>query len=226
MNGVYCITQDLKQLPTTLDWLTVGERERLDGFRFEKRRRDWLLGRWTGKNALLEFNGLSRRDIRRFEIDSAPSGAPLPRLDGRPCRVGLSLSHSHGRAFAAVSRRTMELGCDIELIEPRGEVFVETYFTVSERAQVADAGRSNRDSLITRIWSAKESTLKALRTGLHADTRSVEVIDDGIFSTEGWGLGRTVVEDAGEFSCRWRRDGDFVLTIAKNQGFNGGQLHL
>ena len=173
-----------------------------------------MLGRWAAKIALLGVSGLPRRDIRRFEIDSAPNGAPIPRLDGRPYPVGLSLSHSHDRGFAAVSREARTLGCDIELVEPRSEVFVETYFTESERTSVEDASPSFRDSLVTRIWSAKESTLKALKTGLQVDTRSVEVIDNGDCAGGGWGIARTVVKNTGEFSCLWRRHGKFVLTIA------------
>ena len=138
----------------------------------------------------------------------------MPLLDGSPYRVGLSLSHSHDRAFSAVSREAKALGCDIELVEPRSEVFVETYFTASERAHVEDVNPSYRDSLVTKIWSAKESTLKALHTGLRADTRSVDVLDDGDCAGGGWGIARTIVEEAGEFSCLWRLDGGFVLTIA------------
>ncbi len=214
MGLVHYTVQDRQQLPTDLGWLTPRERERLDEFRFDKRRGDWLLGRWAAKITLLKISGLSRRNMRRFEVDSAPNGAPMPRLDGWPYRVGLSLSHSHGRAFSAVSRGAKALGCDIELVEPRSDAFVETFFTEAERAHVEDASPSFRDSLVTKIWSAKESTLKAMHTGLQKDTRSVEVIDDGDCAGEGWGIARTVVENAGEFSCLWRRDGDFVLSIA------------
>ena len=217
MSQVWYTTQDRQQLPADLDWLTAAERERLEGFRFDKRRRDWLLGRWAAKIALLEVIGLSRRDIRRLEIDSAPSGAPIPRLDGRSYPIGLSLSHSHDCAFAAVSRGATSLGCDIELVEPRSEIFVETYFTESERAQVDSTSPSYRDTLVTKIWSAKESTLKALQTGLRVDTRRVEVVDDGTSAGEHWGVVRTVVEEAGEFSCLWRSHGEFILTIATRE---------
>ena len=213
MSEVCYTTQDRQQLPADLDWLTAGERERFEGFRFDKRRQDWLLGRWTAKLALLGISGLSNQDIRRFEIESAANGAPIPRLDGRPYPVGLSLSHSHDCAFAAVSREATSLGCDIELVEPRSEVFVETYFTESERVHVEGANPSDRDSLVTMIWSAKESTLKALQTGLRADTRSVEVIDEGERADEAWCLARTVAEEVGEFSCLWRPYGEFILTI-------------
>jgi 4'-phosphopantetheinyl transferase len=213
MNQIHYTTQDWQQVPAELDWLTPGERTRVGAFRFEKRRRDWLLGRWTAKIALLGITGLPDREIGRFEIASAPDGAPLPRLDGRPFLARLSLSHSNGRAFSTVLRGTTTLGCDIELVEPRSAGFVETFFTASEVERVEHASPLLRDSLVTKIWSAKESTLKALRTGLQADTRSVEVIDDGDCADAGWGIARTIVADAGEFSCLWRLDGQFVLSI-------------
>jgi 4'-phosphopantetheinyl transferase len=37
----------------TSAWLTVAERGRLATLRTDKRRQDWLLGRWTGKRLLL-----------------------------------------------------------------------------------------------------------------------------------------------------------------------------
>lgn len=124
MTHLFYTTQDWYQLPAELDWLTSAERERLDGFRFDKRRRDWLLGRWAAKIVLLRISGLSMWDIRRFQVDSATDGAPVPLLDGSPCAVELSLSHSHGRAFAAVSRGATALGCDIEFVEQIGRAHV------------------------------------------------------------------------------------------------------
>lgn len=213
MHGVHYSIQDWQQVPAELDWLTSGERERLDGFRFEKRRRDWLSGRWTAKLALLEISGMAREQIARFEIASAGDGAPLPKLDGGHCDVRLSLSHSNGRAFCAVSKTAALLGCDIELVESRSAGFVETYFTDAESERIECADPESRDLLVTMIWSAKESTLKALRTGLRADTRSVEVIDQNDGTGDGWTTVRTIASGAGEFNGAWRRDGRFVQSI-------------
>jgi len=213
MNGVRFSIQDWQQVPAEFDWLTSAERARLDGFRFEKRRRDWLSGRWTAKLALLEIAGMSREEIARFEVASAPDGAPLPKLDGGNCDVQLSLSHSNGRAFCAVSSAATPLGCDIELVESRSAGFVETYFTDTECKHVERADAESRDLLVTMIWSAKESTLKALRTGLRADTRSVEVAGEGAASGDGWNTVRTIASGVGEFSGLWRCDGRFVQSI-------------
>ncbi|MCP5091057.1 MAG: 4'-phosphopantetheinyl transferase superfamily protein, partial [Gammaproteobacteria bacterium] len=194
-------------------WLTPGERARLEGFRFEKRRRDWLLGRWTAKIALLGITGVPDRDIGRLEIASAPDGAPLPRLDNRPCPVALSLSHSNNRALAAVMQGATPLGCDLELVESRSPGFVETYFTTAECEAVERANPEDRDTLVTIIWSAKESTLKALRHGLRVDTRSVEVSADGEIAAADWSTARIFASDEGTFSCWWRVDGPSILSV-------------
>ena len=217
VTNIHFTIQDRQQLPAKTDWLTPTERVRFEGFRFEKRRQDWLLGRWAAKIALLEFSGLQQRDIARFEIRSAPDGAPLPILDGRRCPVQVSLSHSNDRAFAAVLRGDDALGCDIELVEPRSAGFVETYFTAAERDRVERAESHLRNRLITLIWSAKESTLKALRTGLKADTRSVEVTVEDDDDAVDWQSAKTIATDAGEFSCLWRDDGDFVVSIVTRE---------
>lgn len=217
MNDILYTIQGRHQLPTGLDWLTAGERARFDEFRFEKRRRDWLLGRWAGKQALSGILDVPDRYIGRIEIGSAPDGAPLPTLDGQPCQVQLSLSHSNDRALAAVSDGTAALGCDIELVETRGANFVETFFTAAECARIARADHRSRDTLVTMIWSAKESVLKALRTGLRADTYSVEVIDAGDLLDTGWNTARVLAANSGEFYCQWCIDGPFIVAIVTRE---------
>jgi 4'-phosphopantetheinyl transferase len=61
------------------------------------------------------------------------------------------------------------------MIEARSHAFVADYFTAKEQARVARAPAQDRNRLVTLLWSAKESALKALRAGLRLDTRSVSV---------------------------------------------------
>jgi 4'-phosphopantetheinyl transferase len=69
----------------------------------------------------------------------------------------------------------VELGCDLELIEPRSDAFVADYFTSEEQALVAEAPAAERSRLLALLWSGKESVLKALREGLRLDLRCVSV---------------------------------------------------
>ncbi len=214
MNGIEYVVREWSDVPADNDWLTRNEKTRLNQFRFEKRRRDWLLGRWTAKNALLHIEGIPAEEIGRLEIASTLMGAPDPYLDGVPLDVGLSLSHSHGRALCVVSHDVDHPGCDIELIETRRASFVETFFTENERQLVEDADPQFRDTLVTMIWSAKESALKVLGTGLRADTRSIGVTpaDDPVSS--GWYTADVVAGDKQQLLCFWRVDGQFVLSVS------------
>jgi len=67
------------------------------------------------------------------------------------------------------------LGCDLEEVAPRSDAFVADYFTAEEQALVASCSPGDRPRVSTLIWSAKESALKALHTGLRLDTRSLIV---------------------------------------------------
>jgi 4'-phosphopantetheinyl transferase len=78
------------------------------------------------------------------------------------------------------------LGCDVEQVGERSRAFVEDYFTDAERAVLDAADPGERGRIATLIWSAKESALKARRTGLRADTRTVQVRFSGSASDRVW----------------------------------------
>ena len=174
---VYWYEQSQSDVPAHTDWLSASDAVHANGIRFAKRRDDWLLGRWTAKHALAACLQLpsSPGTLVRLEIRPEPSGAPEAYLDGRPARVGISLSHSCGVAICAVADPGVALGCDLEVIESRSDIFVRHYFTSQEQQLIAQTAPPYQPELVALLWSAKESALKALRTGLRADTYSVEV---------------------------------------------------
>jgi 4'-phosphopantetheinyl transferase len=187
--NVYWLEQTEADIPTKNDWLSVGEAVRLNAMRFAKRRADWRLGRWTAKRALsvvLDVPALPQV-FKKIEIRAAASGAPEVFFDSQPAAVTISLSHRAGIAACAVAISRVEMGCDLEMIEPRSDAFVADYFTVEEQALVAYVSAADRDRLLALLWSGKESALKALREGLRLDTRSVIVIPCGLsFDPHRW----------------------------------------
>jgi 4'-phosphopantetheinyl transferase len=171
------LEQTGQDLPVDDRWLSSSERTRLDTMRIPKRRSDWRLGRWTAKLATTAYLGVHSdvKELAEIEVRSSPTGAPEVYVSGSPAAVAISISHSGGRAACAITGAGCLLGCDLETIEPRSAGFVSDYFTNEERDLVAKATSSERDLLVTLIWSAKESMLKVLQEGLRSDTRSVEV---------------------------------------------------
>jgi len=175
---VYWLEQREADLPTKNDWLNPNEAVCLNGMRFPKRRAEWRLGRWTAKCALSIYLDVTARPeiFRKMEIRPASSGAPEVFFGGQPASVTISLSHRAGVAACAVATPGVDLGCDLEFVEPRSDSFVADYFTIEEQALVAHASVAERPNAVSLLWSAKESTLKALRAGLRLDTRSVIAI--------------------------------------------------
>jgi len=174
---VYWFEQTQADVPDADDWLSANETQFLSRLHFPKRRADWLLGRWTAKNALVSCLGLPSelQMLRAIEIRASPSGAPEAFLGNQSTKTTLSLSHRAGTGACAVVPSRVTLGCDLEWIEPRSNAFASDYFVAEEQALIANAAAENRNLLLALLWSAKESALKALREGLRWDTRSVIV---------------------------------------------------
>ncbi len=169
--------------------LTPAEEARFEALKTDKRRRDWLLGRWTAKQLLQTvlaakigqppsfqtitiYNQLNGAPVARYQhpFDEPP---PLP----LPDRFTLSISHAGDHAFCAlVEQPNWPLGADIEQIMPRAAVFVSDYFTPAEQALLAQSPSEQYHMLVTAMWSAKEAALKALQLGLTVDTRAVSCL--------------------------------------------------
>jgi 4'-phosphopantetheinyl transferase len=206
----------LADVPEGDDWLSPREHSTLAALRFERRRSDWRLGRWTAKLAISASLGADPPTAREVEIIAAADGAPEAFVAGRPAQLALSLSHRDGVAVCALVARGSAIGCDIESVENRSEGFVTDWFTEEERAAVQAWPPSARALGVTLIWSGKESALKALREGLRLDTRDVVV--HLVAPPGGDGLGWepfTVTGPRGRcpFSGRWRRHDGHVLTV-------------
>jgi len=180
--NVYWLEQTEADVPQDHDWLSANEAARLNGMRFAKRRADWRLGRWTAKRALAAYLNVPfhPQALTDIELRPASSGAPEVFFANKPAAVAVSLSHRAGSALCAVAPSGAALGCDLEIIEPRSDGFVADYFTPEEQALVSEALAPDRPPLLALLWSAKESALKALRTGLRLDTRCVTVEVSGI----------------------------------------------
>jgi 4'-phosphopantetheinyl transferase len=187
--NVYWLEQSEADVPAENNWLSENEAVRLNGMRFAKRRADWRLGRWTAKRALSVCLDVPAhlQVFKKIDIRPAPSGAPEVFFANQPAAVTISLSHRDGVAACAVAKSGVEIGCDLEMVEPRTDAFVADYFTIEEQALVARASAEDRPRLLALLWSAKESALKALHEGLRLDTRSVVVNPfDGSFDLNGW----------------------------------------
>lgn len=217
------------QIPAGREWLTDEEGERAASMRFTKRRNEYLLRRLAGKSAVAAAVGLPADppSLRRIGVLNRSTGAPFVQVDGRDLGLDISLTDRAGSAVCLVGPDLGAVGCDLELVEPRSEGFVRDFLTEAEQDFVTSMPNvDSRDAAANLIWSAKESALKVLRTGLRVDTRTVEVViesgeglgaDDTRAGSPGW-RPLAMRTTNGSYPGWWRRDGVFLLTIAASEG--------
>jgi len=213
--NVYWLEQTEESVPVHDAWLSLWERNRLQALRVPKRRADWRLGRWTAKRAVSQYFGLpdSFAVFSTIEIKPAASGAPEVFVEQEPAPLELSLSHREGRAVCAIAGCGSAIGCDLEFVEPRSDAFLADYFTGTEQAFI------NRDSCeetyraAALLWSAKESALKALHSGLLLDTRSVTVAVGPLLPIANWLPLRVDYVGGERFHGWWSSCGKFVRTM-------------
>lgn len=204
----------LAQVAVDDAWLDPVLADRLSRMRYTKRLVEARLGRWTAKQALAQALGLPAdlRSLADVVVLNAPDGAPEAYVAGEPAGVVIAMTDRADWAVSVVLAGPTRVGCDLEIVEPRSAAFVRDYFTPTEHSLVA-AG--DHDLMANLIWSAKESALKVLRTGLRRDTRTVEVDLD---PTTGAGPStwRPLTVTATEGPAMpgwWIRYGEFVLTL-------------
>jgi 4'-phosphopantetheinyl transferase len=211
------LARGVQDVPASGDWLTPAESARLAGLRFPKRRIEVRLARWTAKLALAAALGLDddAGTLAGIEIRPAATGAPVAFLGEEPAPVAVSLTDRADWAVCVVAPADLTVGCDLELVEPRSDAFVRDWLTPAEQDLVFGAAPGDeRQVLANLVWSAKESALKALETGLRRSTRSVEVDVVDRAGHERWARLAVRAEEGLAFPGWWRRYGDFLLTCA------------
>jgi len=218
--AVYWIAATGGEVPGGAEWLTGRERAKLEQLRFTKRRADWRLGRWTAKRAVCSLVGRTGRKLGEADVEivAAADGAPELLVQGVESDYVLSISHCRDVGFVVLSPDGRAVGCDVEAVEARSDLFLSDYFTDDELKRVTQESRPHRPQMANLIWSAKESVLKSMRKGLNRDTRSVEVklpTPTTLDSGDTWSaFAASCSETSREFSGWWRRVGEFIYTVA------------
>ena len=159
-------------------FLNPVEASELAGMRFPKRRGEWLHGRRAAKTLLQKCHpACAQVSLSEIVIANEPTRAPYAALaNGMRLPGSLSITHSGPLAAAALALAPhLRVGIDLEKIETRPAGFFEAYFTAGENAYLRSCPAESEAETLTLLWSAKESVLKALRTGLAQDTLRVEI---------------------------------------------------
>jgi 4'-phosphopantetheinyl transferase len=193
-------------------------------FKAEKRRRDWLLGRYTAKHlvqqVVREKTG-QLPPLTSFSVLGRPDGSPevvwKEQPDNFACTI--SISHSADVAFCAlIERADWPLGADVERVDRRIMSFINDYLTAAEHELIEQTVEGWRPLHSTAIWSAKEAALKALRVGLRQDTRTLSCLVAPVAAPPDDWTPFIIQWEAGvkerPLTGWWRIEDNFILAMA------------
>lgn len=213
MQSILWWSAGIDHVPDVDHWMDEAESQRLAGMRYTKRRTEAKLSRYCAKATVAKAIGRATDPsaLRAITIRNAPDGAPETHIAGHHDELVIAMTDRADWAVAAVMSGPHRIGCDLELVEPRSEAFISDYFNPPERARVLD---SMEPSLAANlVWSAKESALKVLRTGLRRDTRTVEVAYEDEHAFGDWSALEVRSVEGQTMPGWWIRYGEFVLTV-------------
>lgn len=149
-------------------FLTGIEISKYQSLKFEKRRLDWLRGRFAAKKAIIAVSGVN--NYKDIEISNDCDRKPYFEIGGVKQKNTLSISHCSGYAASAVAReKNTLLGIDVEIIEKRSRAWVEDFFDHKETT-------GDNPLTLTTLWTQKEAVLKALGVGLSVDLRQLVIL--------------------------------------------------
>ena len=101
--------------------------------------------------------------------------------------IPLYFSLSHSGNYAACALSDMAIGLDIEFRPEYNKKIAQRYFLQHEQDWLK--GAENKNSVFAKIWTAKESALKIMGTGLSKGLLSVGIYDDfAVLEPEGLSL--------------------------------------
>lgn len=136
-------------------------------------RRQFTAAQAALRKALARYLDVNAAEIR---FRRGEHGKPFLEADHKS-DLQFNLSHSHDLAVVAVSRID-ELGIDLEKVRerPRAERLAARFFAEQEREALAAAEGGAMERTFFRLWTRKESHLKATGTGLSVNLRAIDTL--------------------------------------------------
>ena len=191
--------RDEARFARLLETVPDTRREKVLAFRPDSARRLSL-----GAGLLLNF-ALAAEGLEADEIRVTEYGKPyLPALPD----FHFSLSHSGERVLCAVSGKSV--GCDIEAPGRYDPKIAKRFFHPSESAWLFSLPEAEQPAAFLRLWTCKESYIKALGRGLS------QPLDSFAVQLEPVGLAQAA--DERPWQLRSFRDGDCACALCGLEG--------
>ena len=210
------LTTPLFELSTAWPLLSEAERRRADAF-IQTEHRDRYVQihavlrkilayhtELTASEVAFEYNKYGKPSLTDYQVSSP---------------IEFNLSHSGNHALLAVAKHKM-VGVDIELIDQNidFEKIAQHSFTAGECALIFDQPRHQQRSTFYRLWTAKESFVKALGKGMSLPFNRFELALSNSDSIEIINTDRLLADNKNWTVCTLPCEPGFIaaLTLSKD----------
>ncbi|NEW09019.1 4'-phosphopantetheinyl transferase superfamily protein [Paenibacillus sp. SYP-B3998] len=188
-----------------IDCLHPLEMEYYRSLKYEKRIRDYTVGRYSAKLAISALCGQSRLDS--ILIRSGLFNQPVVHCD-QGNNIQVSITHCDQIGMAVAFLEDYPLGIDVEKISETNIRMMEKQFTASE-IHLIERMSPGLEYTMVAFWTAKESLSKVLKTGLLTPLEIFEI--DKVSLDE-----RHIVctfKNFSQYQALSERIGDYVFSI-------------
>ena len=168
----------------SLDDVPLADPNEVTTFVTPKRYREHMTGRWL-LGEVLKASGvgdLSSVQVVRNEY-RAPSLVFIQGVWKRTPLPNISIAHSGGHAFLAVSKTALDVGFDAE---PLSRVLAENAYDMMAKSVELDELRASPEHAF-QAWTGKEAVQKCLGKGMHINPREIAIpigLEKSIISIE------------------------------------------
>ncbi len=141
-------------------------------FATDKRRAEHLSGRWLLGQALKRWgvDDLSVLEVVRDE-HRAPSLAYIHGVWKRTPLPNISIAHSEGTVFVALTNERWSVGFDAEPLE---RTLAENAYDMMAKGEELERLRAS-PSHVFQAWTGKEAVQKCLGLGMHLNPRHIQI---------------------------------------------------
>ena len=171
---VWAVNLDGIDAQALTETLSATERERADGFRFERDRARFVAARGSLRVILGEYVGCAPGELA---FCYGEYGKPMLASPWDETELRFNVSHSAGLALIGVSQGR-QIGVDIEHCSRevrRMKRIAKRFFTSREYERLCALPQTEQQRAFFRFWTRKEAYLKAVGTGLARAGENVDL---------------------------------------------------
>lgn len=172
---IWCAS--LAQSPSTrtgyFNLLSADEITQAQRFHFEKDSSRYIISRGFLRRLLSSYTNIHPAELQ-FTYGAHGKPSLASKISGK--KLEFNLSHSNQQVLFAFNWE-QSIGVDIEFIKPMKDMddFAWRFFTPNEYDLLRSLSKQKKQEFFFKIWTAKESYLKANGSGLTMPINEVEV---------------------------------------------------